>query len=54
MAKATTAKNAALKLKPTLSIAQMKAMPRPATQSYLDLLETHYYEGLRKAGIPEK
>ena len=54
MAKAAAAKSAALKLRPTLSIAQLKAMPQSGSQSYLDLLETHYYSGLRKAGIPEK
>ena len=53
MDKAATAKSAALKLKPTLTIAQLKAMPLAASQSYLDLLETHYYSGLRKAGIQE-
>ena len=53
MAKAATAKAAALKLKPTLTLAKLKAMPQAGSQAYLDLLETHYYAGLRKAGIPE-
>ncbi|HEX7273525.1 MAG TPA: adenylate/guanylate cyclase domain-containing protein [Casimicrobiaceae bacterium] len=54
MAKADAAKSAALRLRPTLSIAQLKAMPQAGNQLYLDLLEMRYYPGLRKAGIPEK
>ncbi len=53
MTKAANAKSVALKLKPALSIAQLKAGPQGGSQPYLDLLETHYYAGLRKAGIPE-
>jgi adenylate cyclase len=54
MDKAAAAKSAALKLKPTISIAQLKAMPQSGSPLYLDLLETHYYSGLRKAGFPEQ
>jgi len=54
MAKAAAAKAGALKLKPNLTIARLKTMPRPGSQAYFDLLETHFYAGLRKAGVPEK
>ena len=53
MAKAATAKTTVLRLMPTLTIAKLKAMPQAGSQPYLDLLETHYYAGLRKAGFPE-
>ncbi len=52
--KATAARTAALKLEPRLTIAYLKAMPRPGSQAYLDLLDTHYYAGLRKAGFAEQ
>ena len=54
MAKAATAKTVALKLRPALTIEKLKAVPQPGSQAYLDLLETHYYAGLRKAGFPEQ
>ena len=54
MAKAAIAKTAAFKLMPTLTIAKLKAMPPAGSQAYLDLLETHYYAGLRKSGFPEQ
>jgi tetratricopeptide (TPR) repeat protein len=54
MSKAKVAKAAALKLEPRLSIAYMKRLPQPGSQAYLDLLDTYYYAGLRKAGMPEE
>jgi tetratricopeptide (TPR) repeat protein len=54
MAKAAIAKTAAFTLMPTLTIAKLKAMPPAGGQAYLDLLETHYYAGLRKASFPEQ
>ena len=54
LAKAAAARSAALKLKPALTIARLKSMPQRGKQAYLDLLETHYYAGLRKAGFPEQ
>lgn len=54
MTKATVAKLAALKLEPRLTLVYLKGLPRQGSQAYLDLLDTHYYAGLRKAGFPEQ
>jgi hypothetical protein len=54
MAKAALAKAAAIKLEPKLTIGYLKGMPRPGSQAYLDLLDRHYYAGLRRAGFPEQ
>ena len=54
ISKATVAKAAALKLEPRLTIAYLKGLPQRGSQAYLDLLDMHYYAGLRKAGFPEQ
>jgi adenylate cyclase len=54
MQKAAVAKAELLKRQPGFSIAKDKAALLSAHPDYLKMLETHYYPGLRKAGIPEK
>ena len=54
VAKAETAKAALLRRRPGLSIADIKALKTSNEPAYLQQVETHFYSGLRKAGIPEQ
>jgi tetratricopeptide (TPR) repeat protein len=54
MQKAGVAKAELLKRQPRFSIAKDKAAGLSEHPDYLKMLETHYYPGLRKAGLPEK
>ena len=54
MQKAVVAKAQLLKRQPGFSIAKDKAATLSDHPDYLKMLETHYYPGLRKAGIAEK
>jgi len=54
MAKAVAAKAEVLRIIPGLTIAQLRAKRTSDNPEYLTLAETYWYEGLRKAGLPEK
>jgi hypothetical protein len=54
MAKAAVAKAEALRTVPGLTIAQLRAKRGSDNPEYLKLAEKYWYEGLRKAGVPEK
>ena len=54
MAKAAAAKAEALRTVPGLTIAQLRAKRNSDNPEYLKLAEEYWYEGLRKAGVPEK
>ena len=54
MAKAVAAKVEALRTVPGLTIAQLRAKHGSDNPEYLKLAEKYWYEGLRKAGVPEK
>jgi TolB-like protein len=53
LANATAAKNKVLSIRPWYSLADEKARQVSDNPTYLQQTETHFYEGLRKAGIPE-
>jgi adenylate cyclase len=53
LANATAAKNKLLSLRPWYSLAEEKARQVSDNPTYLQQTETHFYAGLRKAGIPE-
>lgn len=50
---ATAAKNKLLSIRPWYSLADEKARQVSDNPTYLQQTETHFYAGLRKAGIPE-
>jgi tetratricopeptide (TPR) repeat protein len=52
--KAEAEKAILLKQQPGLTVADLKAMRRSNDSAYLQQTETHFYAGLRKAGIPDK
>lgn len=54
MEKAAAAKAEVLRTAPGFTIAKMRAMRRSENPEYLRLVEKYLYEGLRKAGLPEK
>jgi adenylate cyclase len=54
MAKAVAAKVEALRTVPGLTITQLRAKRGSDNPEYLRLAEKYWYEGLRKAGLPEK
>jgi adenylate cyclase len=54
MQKAAVARAELLRRQPAFSIAKDKAAPLSHHPEYLKMLDTHYYPGLRKAGIPEQ
>ena len=54
MAKAAAAKAEVLRIIPGLTIAQLRAKHVSDNPEYLKLAEKYWYEGLRKAGFPEK
>jgi hypothetical protein len=54
MAKAVAAKAEALRTVPGLTIAQLRAKRGSDNPEYLKRAEEYWYEGLRKAGVPEK
>ena len=54
MAKAVAAKAEVLRIIPGLTIAQLRAKRASDNPEYQTLAETYWYEGLRKAGLPEK
>jgi adenylate cyclase len=54
MAKAAVAKAEALRTVPELTIAQLRAKRGSDNPEYLKLAEKYWYDGLRKAGVPEK
>ena len=54
MAKAVAAKAEVLRIIPGLTIAQLRATRASDNPEYQTLAETYWYEGLRKAGLPEK
>jgi Adenylate cyclase, family 3 (some proteins contain HAMP domain) len=53
-AKATEAKDEVLRQQPEYSIAVLKSKRYSAHPTYLKLAEAYWYEGLRKAGLPEQ
>ena len=53
MAKAAAAKAEMLRAIPGYTVAQARAYDEPLHPEYAKLAEKYYYEGLRKAGIPE-
>jgi class 3 adenylate cyclase len=53
-AKAAAAKAELLRIKPGLTVAQVRAYDEPSHPEYAKLAEKYHYEGLRKAGIPEQ
>jgi len=53
-AKAAAEKIILLKEQPAMTIADLKAQRLSNDPGYLQQIETHFYAGLRKAGIPEK
>ena len=54
MAKAVAAKAEVLRIIPGLTIAQLRAKRASDNPEYQTLAETYWYDGLRKAGLPEK
>ena len=54
IAKAAAAKAEALRTVPGLTIAQLRAKRGSDDPEYLKLAEQYWYEGLRKAGVPER
>ncbi len=54
MAKAVAAKAEVLRIIPGLTIAQLRAKRASGNPEYVTLAETYWYDGLRKAGLPEK
>ena len=52
--KAAAAKTEVLRTVPGLTIAQLRAKRHSDNPEYLKLAEKYWYEGLRKAGFPEK
>jgi hypothetical protein len=55
MTKAAIAKNELLKQKPRFTIDKLKATDTALNNSaYLQRAETHFYSGLRKAGLADK
>ena len=53
-AKAEAEKIILLKQQPGMTIADLKALRLSNEPAYLQQTETHFYAGLRKAGIPEQ
>jgi predicted Zn-dependent protease len=53
-AKAAVAKDELPRIKPGLTVAQVRASDEPSHPEYAKLAEKYHYEGLRKAGIPEQ
>ena len=53
MAKAAAAKAEVLRTVPGLTIAQLRAKRGSDSPESLDLAKKYWYEGLRKAGVPE-
>jgi len=51
---AAAAKAELLRLLPAFTVAQARASDQPSHSEYAKLAEKYLYEGLRKAGIPEK
>ena len=54
LAKAREAKDEVLRQQPSYSIAVLKSKRYSANPAYLELAEAQWYEGLRKAGLPER
>ena len=54
MAKAVAAKSEVLRTVPGLTIAKLRAKRNPDNAEYSKLAEKYWYEGLRKAGLPEQ
>jgi adenylate cyclase len=54
MAGAANAKRAAFKVVPEMTIASLRAKHYSDVPEYMQLVETYWYDGLRKAGVPEK
>lgn len=54
IAKAAAAKAEVLRIIPGLTIAQLRAKRTSDSPEYVALAERYWYEGLRKAGLPEK
>ena len=54
LSKAREAKDEVLRQQPSYSIAVLKSKRYSANPKYLELAETQWYEGLRKAGLPER
>ena len=54
LGKASAAKVELLRMMPGYTVAQAKAFDQPSHPEYAKLAEKYYYEGLRKAGIPEQ
>ena len=53
-AKAEAAKAEVLRIIPGMTIAQLRAKRSSDSPEYVALAEKYWYEGLRKAGLPEK
>jgi predicted Zn-dependent protease len=53
-AKAAAAKAEVLRTVPGLTIAQLRAKRQPDNPEYLQVAEKYLYDGLRKAGFPER
>ncbi|HEU0198907.1 MAG TPA: winged helix-turn-helix domain-containing protein [Burkholderiaceae bacterium] len=54
LGKAAAAKAMVLKRRPGFAIADVRAARMSNVPAYLEMLETHFVAGLRKAGIPEQ
>ena len=52
--KAAAAKAKLLRMAPRYTVAQARASDQPSHPEYAKLAEKYFYEGLRKAGIPEQ
>ena len=54
LAKASDAKAEVLRTVPGFTIAQLRAKRHSDNPEYLKLAEKYFYEGLRRAGFPER
>ena len=54
IAKAVAARTEVLRSVPGLTIAQLRGKHDSDNPEYLNLTEKYFFEGLRRAGVPEK